>query len=338
LVKLGKDSTVKKAKGERLVSLLSYFFERYEPVSLEKIYQDIYREQYFDSDDKAFKKVFDRDKKELADAGVKIETVQVGSNIKYTLSREDFCLPNLELTTEERACLVTALKFFLDTSFGSTCRTALAKLSLGSNDGVYESVPVFGCVDSPDTDESLAVNSILESIVTLSNIRFFYQSKEGEKPVERVVSPYRLFKRDGSYYVWGLCHLRDEIRRFKVDRITSKVKILDNSEYEIPDDVDLHTDTGLDWLRTKEPEDTIAKVRLAPHQSIAFLNNYANVESTRLLKDGSLDVIYRIKEPMIEEFVGWVLKFGPDAKVVSPDDLIDMIKRKLLPQGFGNNE
>ncbi|HEX2621285.1 MAG TPA: WYL domain-containing protein, partial [Phototrophicaceae bacterium] len=62
-----------------------------------------------------------------------------------------------------------------------------------------------------------------------------HQSRDGEA-TERQFDPFGLVYRMGRWYTAGYCHLRCEIRTFRLDRV-SVVTLLDE-KFEIPADVD----------------------------------------------------------------------------------------------------
>lgn len=81
-----------------------------------------------------------------------------------------------------------------------------------------------------------------EVLLTLSSaaqqqrrVHLHYRSSEAHE-TERDVDPYGLACRQGKWYVVGRCHLRHDMRSFRLDRITD-VKLTD-SKFERPDDFD----------------------------------------------------------------------------------------------------
>ena len=68
-----------------------------------------------------------------------------------------------------------------------------------------------------------------------NQIELAYQSYAGE-PSSRVVDPYALVYRVGRWYLVGYCHLREDVRTFRLDRIAG-MELLD-STFPRPPDID----------------------------------------------------------------------------------------------------
>lgn len=321
---------MKQDKAKRLVGLTSFLLDRNELVTLDEIHAEVYdRDQYPHIDD-AFTKCFERDKDDLRDAGINIEAVYIDEGVVgYTIRTKQYFLPKIPLTPEERVSLAMALRFLMgmDNSFSELARSALLKLEF--DEYVEEGIATVACYDPPSEGKNLTV--IVEGLTRCKDIQFEYHTPERDVAVKRVVSPYGVYRRDGAYYMVGHCHLRNEVRRFKIDRIVSGVKILrpfaKEPDFEVPDGFDIQADAGEKWLKTKDPQDVPAKVKFEPHRSLDFANKFANVESTEKQEDESLIVTYRVKK--MDEFVGWLLKFGTSVKVISPENLVDALLERV---------
>ena len=83
-----------------------------------------------------------------------------------------------------------------------------------------------------------ALEKLRRAIREHRSVRMNYQSSQVPHPSSRRLNPYALVHRWGWWYVVGFCHVHQEIRTFRVDRI-SEITLLD-STFAHPTDFNLH--------------------------------------------------------------------------------------------------
>ena len=231
-------------------------------------------------------------------------------------------LKPLNLTTEEHALLkvaldnpalranktldqrLTALEFKLDAA------TALAEespraLQLASIDR-----------SGPKAEEAL--EPLRLAISRTQSVEIRYDSLSGGQHKWRKVDPWQVFEREGAWYLVGHCHIHDEPRMFRLDRI-SGTKGSDVS-YEIPAEFSL--DEFLEGSWRIFSGDGHYKVHLRFDKSLAPLilnaRHHPGEEVTKR-RDGSVD--YKVELSSLEEIARWVVGFGGKCRVVGPSDL-----------------
>lgn len=74
-----------------------------------------------------------------------------------------------------------------------------------------------------DIDEGVFV-TLTETSLAQQRVRLSYRSVDGDA-TERDIDPYGLVFRTGYWYVSGFCHLRQELRSFRLDRVTALVAL-----------------------------------------------------------------------------------------------------------------
>ncbi|MBK5092426.1 MAG: WYL domain-containing protein [Actinobacteria bacterium] len=318
-------------KIERLINLTAYLLDRGHPVTLEQLSTTVYADH--EGGGEALRRMFGRDKDELRDMGIELEAVTAagGEEVGYTISREKYYLPQIDLTPQERIALGMVSRLFLGsgTPFSGPAHSAMLKLAFDARAGHPElEVPSMRWVDVPR--ERGTLDTILDALVRRKVLSFSYRSLDAGEPLKREVEPYGLLNRRGSWYLVGRCRVREEVRCFKLDRITSKVgrnkKSPRSADFEVPTDFDLQKEARWEWLLPCE-EEVKARVSFAPRLAFAFESGRANVVTSKRLKDGTLKVTYRVGDP--EEFVDWVLEFGADARIISPPELVAMARERL---------
>ncbi|MFN8594302.1 MAG: YafY family protein [Thermomicrobiales bacterium] len=168
----------------------------------------------------------------LQDLGIPVEAER-GRHGGYRL-RPGFRLPPLVFTDEEALAVTLGLLAARRLRLVSTAATvegALAKLERALPSDVRARVaavqetltigPATG-VAAPSTVTVLALGA---AVHTSRRVRMNYQSVQGA-PTDRVVDPYALVHVIGRWYLPGYCHLRADVRLFRLDRILS-VDVLD---------------------------------------------------------------------------------------------------------------
>ena len=104
----------------------------------------------------------------------------------------------------------------------------------------------FQVSDLEDNDYSYPMYTIAERLPAIekalsrsSSLDIEYYSMEREEVTERRVDPYALYPQGDLIYLVAFCHLRDEIRVFRVDRIKSLK--LSRRKFKRPADLDLES-------------------------------------------------------------------------------------------------
>ena len=87
------------------------------------------------------------------------------------------------------------------------------------------------------------INQVNEAALERRRVEIFYYAMSQRKRTKRKVDPYRIWFFNGTFYLIGFCHLRNEIRTFALDRI----RMLSPTEetFTVPEDFKLE-----DFLRS----------------------------------------------------------------------------------------
>jgi proteasome accessory factor B len=321
-------------KIERLINLTAYLLDSDKPITLDELKDTVYKGQ---SGGGALRRMFERDKEELREMGIDVKAVKRGDGdeVGYTIERNEYYLPHLDLSPEQRVALTMVSRLFLGsgTPFSGPAHSALLKLAFDADAGAglpaEEKVPHVHWIGVPREREALS--DILEGLVRRKLLTFSYRSLDAKEPAEREVEPYGLFNRDGHWYLAGKCHLRGEIRCFRLDRIASEVRVNPASprtpDFAVPSNFDIEKEANWDWPLPCEEEDVEARVRFSSRLAFAHTSARAPVVAVKRQRDGSLEVTYEVADP--EQFVDWVLEFGIDARIVAPPELVNMARERL---------
>jgi predicted DNA-binding transcriptional regulator YafY len=145
-------------------------------------------------------------------------------------------------------------------------------------------------------------------------VRLRYHGATREQASERTVSPYTLAHCRGWWYMVGHCHLRDDVRTFRIDRIEELNVLEDHAD--IPADFD-----PLPYLKMEiAPANPVCgRLRFLPeHINLASIGRNIWLSETAQ-EDGSLIVEFSL--PNLEWATSLVLSFGGAALVEAPAPL-----------------
>lgn len=162
----------------------------------------------------------------LCASGVPI-IADAGHNGGYSLLNEFTKVP-LFFNLDEQKTLVHAAKFAIDAGypFSETLDEAISKLKMYTNEEQLNHINrhLRGFEVIHPTIES-SLKSILQeleiAVAESYRLVIVYHKERGIEPQSRHIDPYGLVYWKGKWYTVAYCHLREEIRSFRIDRIQS---------------------------------------------------------------------------------------------------------------------
>lgn len=195
---------------------------------------------YQDQSDDAFERMFERDKHDLRELGIGLETGTYDSFFDdeegYRIIRDDVELPHLDLTVQESALLSVAAQVWDHLGLARESTAAVTKLKSAGVDVDNEAISF--------TEPTLAVrdrafDDVWDATVAKSAIRFQYRRPRSE-PSMRHVQPWAVLSWHGLWYLIGFDIDRDDTRSFRLSRVIGEVHKDDSaSDYQIPADLDV---------------------------------------------------------------------------------------------------
>jgi predicted DNA-binding transcriptional regulator YafY len=169
------------------------------------------------------------------------------------------------------------------------------------------------------------IAQLSEATARRARVEISYKALSTGEETCRVVDPYQVWAMNGSFYLIGHCHLREEVRTFAMDRITTLAVL--KEKFLIPKDfsLDEYLKTAF-RVMTGKPE----TVRVCFRRSAAQVVKERIWHPTQEIReqvDGSL--IITLEVPINYEIVSWILGFGSAAEVLSPATLKERIVQEL---------
>ena len=296
-------------KLERLVNLLLMLLSARRPVTVDEVRSVV---PGYDQDDyEAFRRMFERDKDELRELGVPLETEPLdawGDELGYRIRRASYELPAIPLEPDEAAAVALAARLWQSAGLADASRSALLKLRAAGIDA--DPVATSG-VEPRVAAREEAFEPLLAAVRAGQVVSFAYRPSYADEPVTRTVEPWGLVHRHGNWYVVGHDRDRRDARVFKLSRIAGAVALVGKpGAVVVPDGVDLRAMVA---PFDADPATATAAVRLAPGAAWDVRRAATGLTD---LPDGWT----RAEVPYgdVDRFAEWMVGFGPDVVVESP--------------------
>ena len=279
------------SKTERQLNLLFLLLNTVMPVEREEIRRRI--PGYFDKSNEAFERMFERDKEDLRELGIPIETVSVDQfhdDVSgYRINKSDWLLPEIKLTAAERTLLNLASAAWSQALVGSAIDTAIHRLA-----DKQEINQVFH-FDLARQGEYL--ETILQAQGQGKCVTFNYYSINSATESTRVVAPWRIFLSAGDSYLIGFDQDKGEQRVFKLNRVIGKINLSDEDLIE-KSPADLSASQIVASWRDFTEQNVSAELKVLPGRAgelrlLADRIEYGGTHDVLFISTGNLDALAR---------------------------------------------
>ncbi|HHU11131.1 MAG TPA: WYL domain-containing protein, partial [Intrasporangiaceae bacterium] len=226
------------AKTERLMNLVMTLLRTRRPLTRHEIRRTV--EQYqLAASDEAFERMFERDKDELRELGVPLDTVEADAyfddELGYRIRPDEYVVPEISFEPDELVVLGLAARTWSHGTLGGAAAQALRKLEATAPDSV-DAAP--GLVEPVLGASEPTFPEILRAVQELREIRFDYRGPRASDPMPRRLQPWRLSQLRGHWYVTGFDLDRQQERVFRLSRIVGEVRRHGRAgAYVVPADV-----------------------------------------------------------------------------------------------------
>ena len=288
--------------------------------------------------DEAFSRMFERDKNELRDLGVPLETGRVSrldATEGYRIKRDAYALPDIELSADEAAAVAVAVQLWESPELITATQGALLKLRAAGVD--------IEAIDSSSATVAIASASALpgirgpESVLGIllgaidsgQEVQFQHRASRVDPYTVRTVEPWGVVTEKGRWYLVGRDRDRDAVRTFRLSRIGAEVTPIGPlGVVRKPDDVDLRVIVAR--VVGDAPTGVEARVWVADGHATALRRAGSVVDRVTLGgRDG--DVV-AIDIGSLDRLAREVAGHGADAVVLEPESLRDEVVARLRAQ------
>jgi proteasome accessory factor B len=296
----------------------------------------------------AFKRMFERDKEELRELGIPLET---GFNSAgddeagYRIPRQAYVLPEIRLEPDEAAVLSLAARVWRQAELAGAAAGALLKLRAAGVEAEETAQPG---IEPRLLAGEAAFGPLWEGVRDRRPVTFAYRAAGRSEAQQRHLQPWGVVNRHGRWYVAGYDTDRDAVRVFRLSRIDGDVRFSGPAgSVIVPEGTDVR-ETVREW-DTHPPAQRTAVLRVRPgaghgirRHATPLLDSAgldtAGLDSTDTagpdgsgLAPGSTGGWDMISVPFSD--VGWfaehLASFGTDVVALEPADLREAVITQL---------
>jgi predicted DNA-binding transcriptional regulator YafY len=328
-------------KTERLVNLVIALLATRRYLSVEEIRRAVpgYTEPGGSRAEEAFRRMFERDKEELRELGIPLETGTDSvwdDEPGYRIARRDYALPDIALAPDEAAALGLAARLWDSAGLATPARRAVAKLQAagaplespagpeaGDDSGLGQ---LAGAVDAAEP----ALEPCLAALRSRQVLRFPYRAASSAASstaavTEREVEPWGVVSWRGRWYLVGHDRSRDDVRAFRLSRVAGPVRAGGprGAAPPPPEGVDL---VGKVAALVGEPTSLTARLRVRRGAALELRRDA--VGRPRPAAGDGWDEI-ELPAPDAERLADRVTGFGADVVVLGPPEARAAVVRRL---------
>ncbi|RPK33933.1 WYL domain-containing protein [Streptomyces sp. ADI93-02] len=300
------------AKAERLMNLALCLLGTRRPLSKRELRGSI--EAYLEAgSDESFNRMFERDKDDLRELGLIIETVEnLDGDTGYLARRDSNRLPPITLDAEEAAALGLAAKVWQQARLAGAASGALQKLRAAGMPEAEDAYEVHSALEPRIPVHEAAFEPLMLACRDRRPVTFDYRKGNAARPEQRQVEPWTLECWRGHWYLAGWDRERGAERVFRLSRISGRVRSRAGAfTAPVPDAVTVR-ETVESWAG--ETATRTARIRLRAGAGYPLRSRAISV---RELGDGWDE----LEIPYGHGLDAWLVEFGPDVIVSEPADL-----------------
>ncbi|MCX3068357.1 YafY family protein [Cetobacterium somerae] len=256
-----------------------------------------------------------RDIEIISGAGIPIFMTQ-GRNGGISLL-QNFTLNKQVLTENEKKDMLIAIQS-LNSFNKESAKSIFSKLSslFGENQRDYIKIDYSGWENTIEKQFELSKEAILLN----KRLSFNYISTKGEKTY-REVEPYVLWFKSKAWYLKCFCLEKNEIRLFRLSRITN-IRILDeNINLTKLDEAVL-----IEEKKQVQPEKIKIKLKIDSSQEYRVKDDFLEQD---ISYDNERNLIVTLNVLENEWLYGYILSYGSFATVIEPEYIVENIKKRL---------
>ena len=314
-----------KRKTERLLGLVVCLLSTSRYLTADQIRQAVpgYPEQ-----DELFKRMFERDKEDLRDLGVPLETGlnhPFDDDPGYRIRQQAYELPELRLEADEAAVLGLAARVWQRAELAGAAAGALLKLRAAGMDAADEQ-PAPQAIEPRLGTPEPAFGPLWEAVRDHRPVTFSHRAAGRSEPQRRELEPWGVVNRHGRWYVAGWDRGRDATRVFRLGRIAGAVKFCGPpGSVTVPDGTDVR-ELVRDWDSAPAREHT-AVLRVRSGTGVGLRQHAVSVRADETGAPGWDLVTTRFAD--VGSFADYAARFGPDAVILDPPDLREAVIARL---------
>jgi proteasome accessory factor B len=288
--------------------------------------------------DEAFARTFERDKSDLRDLGIPLETGRSSihdTTDGYRIRRDAYALPDIELTPAESAAVAVATTLWESPERITATRNALLKLRAAGVDidPVAEVAITTGAGPTGLRGSEGVLGQLFSAIESGQAVRFEHRPSPVDPYTTRTVEPWGVLTAQGRWYLVGHDRDRGATRIFRLSRIGSDVTAVGpRGAVSRPDGVDLRAvvNQSIGAAAGRGFSGGQVRVWVADGHAVA-LRRAGRVTERRTIGGREGDVI-DIDDGAPDWLAREIAGYGSDALVLAPASMRENVLARLVAQ------
>ncbi|NLB42501.1 MAG: WYL domain-containing protein, partial [Clostridiales bacterium] len=177
---------------------------------------------------------------------------------------------------------------------------------------------------------------IQQAILKRQRIQITYDNSIKKQKTVRKLDPYNLIFRESSWYVIGFCHLRNQVRMFKLMRI-EHIGVIDESFY-VPAGYSVQNYLR-DTFTLIKGKEYVVEIQFF-HPASVWVSEKQWLPSQKIMALKNDSIIFKARVDGLDEIKKWVLGYGKLAKVIKPQELVEKVVEEVndVSELYGSNK
>jgi predicted DNA-binding transcriptional regulator YafY len=265
-----------------------------------------------------------RDVKALEEAGIPI----IGeAGVGYSIM-EGYRLPPVMFTREEATAFLTAEKFVEKLTDASTMahhksamykiRAILKTAEKNLLEDIDSKIEVFKSHPQRQVDNKDHIQTLLTGIAQKNIATIDYFANHSQEHTKRDIEPVGIFFKDHYWHLIAFCHMRDDYRDFRIDRINKlqlTSRVFDSKHPTLKAYI-------AQTAKEQELDLVVIRVDRPVYPYLEYQKYYSGFVSEKAVGN---QIEMTFLTTSLEGFARWVMMFGDQAEIISPDSLKEKV-------------
>lgn len=270
------------------------------------------------------------DLKDLEILGIEVEGAQIGHRYRYHVLNHPFELPELKLLVDA----IQSSKFITERKSNALIKKLEKLVSKYDAMKLQRQVYVSGRIKTMNESIYYTVDAIHNAISENKKIRFQYYQWNVKKEMELRhggafyhISPWGLSWDDENYYLVGYDSEADTLKHYRVDKMLhiemSEEKREGQEHFKKLDMAD-YAKKSFGMFGGKE-----RKVKLLVQNELAGVIIDRFGKDIMMIPKDEKHFTVNVDVRVSNQFLGWVFSLGNGVKIISPDEVVEQMKREV---------
>ena len=270
------------------------------------------------------------DLKDLEQFGIEIEGEPVGNRYHYHVVSREFELPELKLLVDA----IQSSKFITERKSNTLIKKLEKLVSKYDAQKLQRQVYVSGRIKTMNESIYYNVDAIHNAITENRKIKFQYFQWNVKKEMELRhdgafyhISPWGLSWDHENYYLVGYDSVDEKIKYYRVDKMI-KVQMLEEEregkEHFKKLDMAEYTRKSFSMFGGKEQQ-----VKLLVDNELAGVIIDRFGKDVMMIPSGDSQFTVNVNVQVSSHFLGWIMSLGAGVKIVSPDDVVEQMRKEI---------